>query len=510
MAADSVDIRAFIECLKHTRGEHAGKPFVLFPWQREYLDRLYNTKRPDGLRQYRTSLLACPRKQGKTQISAGVGIYGVVADNEPGAEVICVAGDREQASILFDAAKQMVEGNPTLSRTCKLYRRAIAVPDTNSVMKVISSEAASKHGYNPSTILFDEFHVQKDRELYDVLVTATGARRQPMTVLITTAGFDRESICYQIWHYAERVRDGLIADPTFLPCIYAAPGDADPFLEETWKLANPNYGVTIKKDYFEKMVSEARTSTAAEMTFRRLHLNQWTTSETRWLRHGAWQSGDQPLRQPGGRPCWCALDLASTYDTTAFVAVWPDEDGTFDVYAHFFIPEENAEKRSKQDRVPYLDWAKPTVKGGPFVRLTEGDITDFDVVRDFVLDFASKNWVKGIAIDRWNAAHITTQLVSEGIHVVPWGQGFASMSAPSKLLETLVLSGKIRHAGNPALAWQASNVQIKTDDAGNIKPTKKNSHSVGRIDGIVALIMALGIASAETHGPQAEPEIMVI
>ena len=175
-----VDICDFISCLKHSRGEHAGKPFNLFPWQQEYLHKLFNTKRPDGLRQYRTSLLAVPRKNGKTQVSAGIGLYGLCADNEPGAEIVCVAGDREQASILFDAAKQMVEGNETLSQLCKIYRKAITVPQTNSTLKVISSESATKHGYGCSMILFDEFHVQKDRELYDVLNTSTGARRQPL------------------------------------------------------------------------------------------------------------------------------------------------------------------------------------------------------------------------------------------------------------------------------------------------------------------------------------------
>lgn len=500
-----VDICDFISCLKHSRGEHAGKPFNLFPWQQEYLQTLFNTKRPDGLRQYRTSLLAVPRKNGKTQVSAGIGLYGLCADNEPGAEIVCVAGDREQASILFDAAKQMVEGNETLSQLCKIYRKAITVPQTNSTLKVISSESATKHGYGCSMILFDEFHVQKDRELYDVLNTSTGARRQPLTVLITTAGFDRQSICYQIWQYAEKVRDGLIDDPTFLPCIYAADGAADPFEEATWRLANPNYGVTIKEDYFIKMAAQAKESASDELTFRRLHLNQWTANESKWLRHGAWEACDSPLRNTSGRPCYCGLDLASTYDTTAFVAAWPDSDGSFDIKAMFWIPEENSEKREKQDRVPYSQW----VKDG-FVRITEGDVTDYDVIRDYILEFCEKNWVKGIAVDRWNAVHLMTQLSAEGQVVHPFGQGFGPLNSPTKMLETLVTSGQLRHGGNPVLAWQASNVQIKTNDDGLIKPVKKHSHDIGRIDGILACIMALALASGETYGPQIEPEIMVI
>ena len=499
------DIRDFISCLRHSRGEFAGKPFELFPWQRDYLHALFNTKRDDGTRQYRQSLLAIGRKNGKTQMSAGIGLFGLVADAEPGAEIVCVAGDREQASILFDAAKQMVEGNETLSAIIKPYRKALAVPTTNSVLKVISSEAASKHGYGCSMILFDEFHVQKDRELYDVLTTSTGARRQPLTILITTAGFDRQSICYKIWEYAEKVRDGLIDDPAFLPCIVAAPSEADPFDEATWRLANPNFGVTVKEDYFREMAAKARSSTSDEMTFRRLHLNQWTNSEEKFFRHGVFESCDQPLRSTAGRPCYCGLDLASTYDTTAFVAVWPDEDGSIDVQATYWIPGDNADKREKSDRVPYGQWTKDG-----FVKLTDGDITDYDEIRDYILEFCEKNWVKGVAIDRWNAVHLMTQLSAEGVVVHPFGQGFGPMNAPTRLLENLVTSGRLRHAGNPTLMWQASNVQVKTNDEGLIKPVKKSSHDIGRIDGIVALCMALSLASGEVHGPQVEPEILVL
>ncbi len=499
------DVRDFISCLRHTRGEFAGRPFELFPWQRDYLGKLFNTKREDGSRQYRQSLLAIGRKNGKTQMSAGIGLFGLVADNEPGAEIVCVAGDREQASILFDAAKQMVEGSETLSSIIKPYRKALAVPSTNSVLKVISSEAASKHGYGCSMILFDEFHVQKDRELYDVLTTSTGARRQPLTILITTAGFDRQSICFQIWQYAEKVRDGIIEDSTFLPCIYAAPPDADPFDEATWKMANPNFGVTIKEDYFREMAAKARESTSDEMTFRRLHLNQWTTSEEKFFRHGVFEACSTPLRPTAGRPCYCGLDLASTYDTTAFVAVWPDEDGSVDVQATFWIPGDNAGKREKADRVPYGPWAKDG-----FVRLTDGDITDYDEIRDYILEFCEKNWVKGVAIDRWNAVHLMTQLSAEGVTVHPFGQGFGPMNAPTRLLENLTITGSLRHGGNPVLMWQASNVQVKTNDEGLIKPVKKSSHDIGRIDGIVALCMALSLSSGEVHGPQVEPEILVL
>ena len=502
-----VDIRDFIGLLKHSRGDFAGEPFVLQPWQDEYLDRLFNTKTPSGLRQYRTSLLALPRKNGKSAMAAAVGLFMLCCD-DIGAEVIVAAGDRSQAALLHTAAKQFVESS-ALSKRCKVYRNSIVLPERNATMICISSEAGTKHGYNPSCVLIDEYHVFPDRELVDVLETGTGSRSQPLTIYITTAGTDMQGPCYKDWQRAEKIRDGVLKDDTFLPCIYAADGAADPFVESTWMAANPNYGITLKPEYFRQFAEKARQSPTDEVVFRTLHLNQWQKSETKWLRHGAWDANNAALRPTVGRPCWCGLDLASTFDTTAFVAVWPDvePDGstTYDVHAHFFIPEESAIKRSKEDRVPYLAWAKEGV-----IQLTEGDITDYDAVRDYILSFAEKNDVRGIAIDRWNAVHLTTQLVQEGIEVKPFGQGFASLSAPSKLLETLTVGKKLRHADNPCLKWQMSNVQVKVDDAGNIKPTKKHSHSTARIDGAVALIMALGISSSESHGPTDEPNLMVI
>ena len=501
---DAVDIRDFIGLLKHSRGDFAGQPFVLEEWQDSYFDRLLNTKKADGLRRFRTSLLALPRKNGKTQMAAALGLYMLFCD-DVGAEVICAAGDRSQASLLHTAAKQLLESCPSLARRAKIYRNSIVVPERNSSMFCISSEAGTKHGYNPSCCLIDEYHVFPDRELVDVLETGMGARSQPLTVYITTAGTDKLGPCYKDWQRAEKIRDGVLTDDTFLPCIYAAPPEADPFDEATWAAANPNYGKVLKPDYFRAFAERAKASPSDEVVFRTLHMNQWLGSTTLWLRSGVWEANGGALRPTEGRKCWCGIDLASNFDTTAFVAVWPDTDGTYDIHCMLFIPEENAAKREREDRVPYQQWAKDG-----FVRMTEGDVCDYDVVRDYILSFCEKNAVEGIAIDRYNATHLTTQLTNEGVTVKPYGQGFISMSPASKQLEVLAISNQLRHAGNPALAWQISNVQIKMDDAGNIKPTKKHSHDTGRIDGAVALIMALGIASTVSHGEENPYEIMVI
>lgn len=501
-----VDIRRFARLLKHTEAPFSGKPFIPEPWQDDYLDKLFNTKRPDGLRQYQRSLLALCRKSGKTAMASVIGAYEGFFGAE-GGQILIAAGDRKQASLLFTACSRYIESCPGLLRRCKIFKQSIVVPSKKSTIQFLSSEHKSKHGFNPSLVIVDEFHVQKNRDLIDVLESGMGARAEPLVIYITTAGMDRVGPCYDEWQRALKVRDGLIDDPTFLPCIYAAPDDADPFSEETWKVASPNYGITIRKEFMEREAALARESVAQEMKFRTLYLNQWVSNGTnRYFRTGEFEKCDAPLRDTSHLPCYCGLDLSSTQDTTAFVAVWPgvdddgNHDGTFDVFAHLFLPEANADR----DEAPYRQWERDG-----FVTLSEGDVVDYDVVRNYILSFCEKNVVKGLAIDRWNATHITTQLANEGVAVKPYGQGYASMSAPTKFLGALVHSGRIRHGGNKALVYQMSSLQVRSDDAGNIKPTKSNSQSTARIDAPVACIMAIGLASGEAKGPEEEPMLMV-
>ena len=499
--ASKPDIREFATWLRHSEGDFAGQPFVLQPWQDDYLGTLFNTKLPDGRRQYQRSLLALPRKSGKTALCAAIGAYEGFFGDE-GGQILIAAGDRKQASLLFTACSRYIESCPGLIRRCKIYKNSIVVPHNNSTIQFLSSEHKGKHGFNPSVCIVDEFHVQPNRDLIDVLESGMGMRSEPLVIYVTTAGMDRVGPCYDEWQRAIKIRDGIIQDPTFLPCIFAAADDADPFAEETWKSASPNYGVTIRQDFMEREAALARESVSQEIKFRTLYLNQWISNgANKFFRTGLWEKCDAPLRPTDGRPCWCGLDLSSTSDTTAFCAVWPDEDGTYDVFAHLFIPEESANR----DEAPYRQWAKDG-----FVTLTEGNVTDYDVVRDYVLSFCERNVVRSVAIDRWNATHLSTQLTHEGIEVKPYGQGYASLSSPTKMLEAAVLGQKIRHAGNPPLALHISNMQVKQDDAGNIKPTKSQSHSTARIDAAVALIMPFGVLSAESQGPEEEPNILLI
>ena len=423
-----------------------------------------------------------------SQIAAAIALYLLFSDGEPGAEVYSAALDRAQAAIVFDAAKSMIAASPTLASRCEVYRSSIVVPATGSRYKVLSADAPNAQGLNASGIIFDELHVQPDRELWDVLNTATGARRQPLTLAITTAGYDRHSICWEIHDYAMKVQAGIIPDPAFLPVIYAAGDDDDWTLPATWAKANPSMGVTVSQEYLAAECQRAQDTPGYQNTFKRLHLDIWTQQESRWLDMATWDAAD-PAADPEsleGRPCWAGLDLASTSDIAAFVAVFPSGGG-YDILCLFWVPEENIGARALQDRVPYEVWARDGL-----ITPTPGNRIDYDRIRADIGALSSRFDIREIAIDRWNSTQLQTQLMGDGLTVVPFGQGFASMTAPAKALESLVAEHKFRHGGNPVLRWMASNVAVEQDAAGNLKPSKARSSE--KIDGIVSAIMAIGRA----------------
>jgi phage terminase large subunit-like protein len=265
----------------------------------------------------------------------------------------------------------------------------------------------------------------------------------------------------------------------------------------------------MKVDDFAADYAEAQLSNTKENSFKRYRLNIWTHQDTRWLKMAAWAGGsDHPRRPLDGRPCWCGLDLATTFDTSAFVALFPDDDGTYDVLCRFWVPQENAAERERRDRVPYLVWAKDPASG---LTMTDGNVTDYDVIRRDILAFSSRYNVRKIGIDRWNSTQLSTQLQGDGLEVVGFSQGFGSMSAPSKTLENLVVGGRLRHAGNPVLTWMANNVSVKVDANGNIRPVKPKPTSPERIDGVVSLVMAIGVhAESQREPTRPAPEIVVL
>jgi len=489
--AAQVAVNFFERLLQHSKGEWAGQPFILQDWQRDEIIRpLFGWKRrSDGTRRYRTAYIEVPRKNGKSTLAAGIALLLLFADDEPGAEVYSAAADRDQASIVFDEAKRMVESSPLLARRAEVYKRSIVVPGTYSAYRVLSADAYTKHGLNAHGVVFDELHAQPTRDLWDVLTTSTGARRQPLVVAITTAGYDRESICWEQHEYARQVREGIIEDDAFLPVIYAADMDEDWLDEEVWAKANPSLGVTVKLDYLRNEARKAAQTPAYQNTFRRLHLNQWTQQESRWLPLKAWDACATPVNETllQGAPCYGGLDLASSSDIASFVLCFPSEPGEEEHYAwlpFFWIPEENMVERARKDRVPYDAWVRDGL-----ITATEGNVIDYGyIVRD-IEELGERFNIREIAFDRWGAFQVSQALEGAGFTMVGFGQGFASMAGPTKELLRLVLNRKLAHGGHPVLRWMADNMVVSTDAAGNVKPNKAKSRE--KIDGIVAGIMAL-------------------
>ena len=486
------------KCITHHKGEWAGLPLILEPWQKEIVEAIFGWKRPDDTRRFRTAYVEVGRKNGKSTLASAIAAYLLFADKEPGAEIYSAAADRSQAAIVFESAKAAVEASPSLSKRCKIYRRSIVVPETKSSYKVLSADVETKHGLSPSGIIFDELHAQPNRRLWDTLKTGMSSRRQPLLLAITTAGFDRHSICYEQHLYAEKVNAGIIEDPEFFGVIYAAAPEDDWTSEAAWLKANPNLGVSKKLFYMRTECNVAKETPAYENTFRQFELCQWTEQSVRWLPMEAWDRCNSPVVRDDleGEDCWGGLDLSTTSDIAVFALLFKNKDGPgYKVLPFFWVPEDNAERRERRDKVPYKLW----IKAG-LIKATEGDVIDYDVIREDIKELGEHFHIQEIACDRWNAAQIITQLEKEGFTIFPFGQGFASMAFPTKRLMEIVLNKDLAHNGHPVLRWMASNVAVKKDEAGNQKPDKEKSTE--KIDGIVATIMAL--ARAEVSNKEAD------
>jgi phage terminase large subunit-like protein len=482
-----------ISSFKQTKGEWAGKPLNLRDWQAEIIRPLFGKLNEKGTRQYRICYFEVPRKNGKTTLAAGIANHLTFFDGESGAEIYSAANDRDQASLVFNEAANMIRQEPALyPKRCRILdsTKRIIYYKTQSFYRAISSESYTKWGYNAHGVIYDELHAAPDRGLWDVLTTSTGSRRQPLIIAITTAGYDRNSICWELHDYACKVRDGIIVDPTFLPVIYAAPEDADWQDEEVWRACNPALDDFRSLEEMRALFQKAKENPALEMTFRRLYLNQWTSSVERWMPIDKWDKcqSEVNLEKLKGRPCYAGLDLSSTIDLTALSLVFPFEDH-YEVLMRFWIPGETADQAEKRDRVPYRAWAQ---KG--FIKLTEGNVIDYDYILAECVKLREEGFdIRELAYDRWGAAKLVQDLTEKGFTVIPFGQGYASMSAPTKELMTLVLSEKIKHGGHPILRWNADNMVVTQDPAGNLKPDK--SKATQKIDGMVALIMALDRAT---------------
>ena len=481
----------FIENLCHTKGKWAGTPFWLLPWQEQLIRDIFGIVKADGNRQFRTAFVEICKKVGKSELAAAVALYLLYADNEPSAEVYGAAADRQQASIVFDVAKQIVEMSPALMKRSKLMGATKRIVNYSNAgyYQVLSAEVGGKHGFSVSGLVFDEIHTQPNRQLYDVLTKGSSdARQNPLHFIITTAGNDRHSIAYELHTKAVDILEGRRVDPTFYPVVYGLKDDEDWEDEANWYKVNPSLGYTVDIERLRDAYREAKQNPADEVTFKWLRCNMWVSSTVAWIPDAIYMRGNEPIDVDAlaGRDCYAGLDLSSTGDITALVLIFPprNEDEKYVLLPYFWIPEETIPRRVKANSVPYDIWEKQG-----YIMSTEGNVIHYDFIEKFIMDLSEKYHILEIAVDRWNATQMIQNLEGEGFTIVPFGQGFSSMSAPTKEFYRLLMEGRIIHGGNPVLRWMAGNVVIDTDPAGNIKVTKAKSKE--KIDGIVAAIMAL-------------------
>lgn len=488
------------ELCRHHKGEWAGRPLLLEAWQKRVIRAAFGWMRADGTRRFRIVYVEVPRKNGKSELAAALGLYLLVADREPGAEVYSSATKKDQAKIVHDTATAMVRASGELRRFVKIQRNNLSCARLSSKFEPLGADSQTLDGLNPHGNIVDELHAHRDRGVWDVMDTAMGARRQPLTIAITTAGmFEPESIGWLQHEHATKVLEGVLADDAFFAFVACA-DDADDWMEPgTWAKANPNFGVSVKPAYLAEQAQKALDQPSFTNTFLRLHLNRWTQQQDRWLSVEAWNACDvdlAPARMRAreasleGASCFGGLDLSTKIDITAAVLFFP---ATGEVVCRFWCPEEAISARAKKDRVPYDAW----VRDGWMIA-TPGNVIDYDMIRAEMVALSKRFDMRQLAFDPWNATQLATQLSGDGLVMVETRQGFKSLSEPSKDLEVRILKGELLHGGHPVLRWMVSNVAKIEDVNGNIRPMK--SGETARIDGVVGLVMALSRAIVEPAG----------
>lgn len=484
----------FFKFCRHSKGEWAGREIQLAPWQQFWQAVIFGWFTDAGTRRYRTWYESVGRKNGKSTKLAGIGLYLFLADKEPGAEVYTAATKLEQAKITHSEAEMMVQQSPGLRQLVSIRNNKLFIRGTQNKYVPLGADANTQDGLNVHGAIVDELHAHPTRALWDVLDTARGSRLNSLLYAITTAGFNQEgSICIEQQNYLIDILEGNIVDDSFGGVIYTLdPGD-DWLDKSNWIKANPNLGISVYLDDLKNAAKKAAGVPAALVNFLTKRLNIWTQQADSWLSLDDWDTGKAPIDETKlyGKRCYGGLDISSTTDLTAWVLVFPPQDGDKNWYvlARFFVPEDNIERREDKDRVPYSTW----VRQG-WITATPGNIVDQECIRQKILSDAAVFDIKEVAYDEWNAAKLATELMADHMTMVKIPQNFQMLTAPTKHLEGVVLSGIHQHGGNPVLRWCAGNVVLLRDTNDNYRPNKRKSRE--RIDGIVAEIMGLNRALA--------------
>ena len=480
----------FENFLCHSTGPQAGQPFKLLEWQKEMLRTLFGWKRKsDGYRRFRKLFLLVPKKNGKSTLSAGLALYLTGFDGEFNAKVFCAATEKEQAKIVFDEAKTMIELSPDLSQVFSVIKNCISCDEIKATFVPVSSDTKGRHGANISGCIFDEIHALRDAELYEVLTRGSGAaRKQPLYIAITTAGSDRNSIAYSEYEHAKDVIKDEKVDEQLLAVIYEpAKGDdwKDP---RVWAKVNPSMGATLSEEFLNGECQLAKQNPRMENTFRKLHLNQWLSVVTRWLSSEAWAAaaGSYTEADLKGKICYGGLDLSSTLDLTALALAFPEPDFLY-LLVYLFMPADRIEEAERRDRVPYSRW----VTQGHIIP-TPGNVVDYDTIVGKMEEANALFSLQDIGYDPYNATMAVQKAEKLGIKMVPVSQNFANISQPTKELERRLMSKILRHSNNPALNWMADNIEVRTGPNGVIAPNKpaEKAGKQKRIDGMVASIIA--------------------
>lgn len=476
----------FIQKLKHTKDKWAGMPLLLEPWQMFILFNLYGWKKSNGKRRFRTAYVEVARKNGKTALAAGVALYGLYAEQIARAEVYSVATTKDQAKICFNDAKEIVR-KTTLKERLDVFRDSITYDALGSYFKAVSSDYGVHDGYSPSTVIVDEYHAHKDNGMLDVMQSGQAAREEPVNFIITTAGFNKNYPCFAFRKNAKNVIKGIAEDESLFAVIYEMDEGDDWTDPHNWAKANPNLGVSVDVDYLEQQVKDAQNRPEAVVNVKTKNLNMWVDAEKTWILDEKWMESsvteDDSILE--GMTCWGGLDLSNVSDITAFVLLFKDTEGRIYVKPRFWVPEETYQEKIRKENVFYTAW----VEQG-FVILTPGNVTDYDFIQADISQLAEQYNILSIAYDRWNSSQTVINMQNEGFNMSPFGQGYGSMSTPTKEWEKMVLLKNLEHFKNPVLRWMMASVALMKDPAGNIKPDKRKSSQ--KIDGVVAGIMALG------------------
>lgn len=481
----------FFSYLKHSKGEWAGHSFTLEPWEMFIIWVLFGWLKKDGTRRFRTCYVEVSRKNGKSTLGAGIGLKLAFADDESGAEVYSAATKQDQAIIVHSEATRMVRATPDLADSISIFKNSLTRPDKNQKYEPLGADEHTLDGLNVHGAIVDELHAHKTRGVFDLMDTGTGARRQPLLFAISTAGTDQTdgSVCWEQHVYAEQILRRIIEDDKYAGFIFSMDETDDWRDEKNWVKSNPNLGVSKKLDYMRDQAKKASQMPGFLNTFLRLDLNRWTQQTTRWIAMDLWDKNTgAPIVEAdfAGRSCYGGLDLSSVSDLTALVWLFPGSDGEpATLLCRFWCPESRLTDEHNRYRDQYQVWAR-----GGWLTTTHGNAIDYDTVKAQVLTDASTFQVQELAVDRlFQGYQMSMQLAEEGVVVAACGMGFLSMAGPTAELERRLLGTTLRHGGHPVLRWMANNVSVKQDPAGNKKPDKMSSQ--GKIDGIVALLLAL-------------------